>query len=59
MEKQLDRIERKLEEIDVKLSGHVERIARIESSHGWIKFSLAFIISALGTIVAVIAKFNI
>lgn len=56
MEKQLDRIEAKLEAIDKKMDNHVERIVSLESSNGWVKSSLAIIVSALGGLAAFVFK---
>lgn len=47
---QLDRIERKLDQIDAKLDNHTERIAKAEVSIIWIKWAISVAFSVTGAI---------
>lgn len=46
-----ERIAQKLDAINAKLDNHLERIAKVENSEGWIRITLGLIVSALGTVV--------
>lgn len=52
LERELDRIHRKLDKLDVKLDGHIDRIARVETHQKGLATILAiFLTTALGGLV--------
>ncbi len=51
MDKQLDRIEQKLDKLHDRLDGDAQRISKLESSAGWVKLSITMILSVIGGLV--------
>lgn len=50
MDKQLERIEAKLDAMDTKLDNHLERIAQAEISITWLKWALSILLSMTGAV---------
>ena len=61
MSKQLDRIERKVMEMDQKLDTHLERLSKAETSIEWlkgsVKIAITMMLTAFGSAVGFIVKY--
>lgn len=57
MDKQLLRIEDKIDRLDDKLSHHIERIAKVETSVTWLKWALTILLSLSGTLAVALTRY--